>query len=87
MRRRATAKSIICTEMGVFFELQQKNPDKKFYSVGHRQFCPNMKKVTIDKVEQVLEKLGSGELEEITLSDEILTRAAKPLQRMLELAK
>ena len=36
-----------------------------------------MKKVTIDKVEQVLEKLGSGELEEITLSDEILTRAAK----------
>ncbi len=46
-----------------------------------------MKKVTIDKVEQVLEKLGSGELEEITLSDEILTRAAKPLQRMLELAK
>ena len=80
-------KFIICTEMGVFFELQQKNPDKKFYSVGHRQFCPNMKKVTIDKVEQVLEKLGSGELEEITLSDEILTRAAKPLQRMLELAK
>lgn len=73
--------------MGVFFELQQKNPGKKFYSVGHRQFCPNMKKVTIDKVEQVLEKLGSGELEEITLSDEILTRAAKPLQRMLELAK
>lgn len=88
LRRRATAKKfIICTEMGVFFELQQKNPDKKFYSVGHRQFCPNMKKVTIDKVEQVLEKLGSGELEEITLSDEILTRAAKPLQRMLELAK
>ena len=80
-------KFIICTEMGVFFELQQKNPGKKFYSVGHRQFCPNMKKVTIDKVEQVLEKLGSGELEEITLSDEILTRAAKPLQRMLELAK
>ena len=80
-------KFLICTEMGVFYELMQKNPDKKFFSVGHRQFCPNMKKVTIDKVEQVLEKLGSGELEEITLSDEILTRAAKPLQRMLELAK
>lgn len=35
---------IICTEMGVFYELELKNPNKKFYSVGHRQFCPNMKK-------------------------------------------
>lgn len=38
----ATASSnkefIICTEMGVFYELQLKNPEKKFYSVGHRQF-------------------------------------------------
>lgn len=82
-------KFIICTEMGVFFELQQKNPEKKFYSVGHRQFCPNMKKVTIDKVEAVLNKLtadGKG-VEEIVLSDEIIERAGRPLQRMLELAK
>ena len=35
---------IICTEMGVFFELQEKNPNKHFYSVGHRQFCPNKQK-------------------------------------------
>jgi len=41
---------IICTEMGIFFELEQKNPDKRFYSVGHRQFCPNMKKITLEKV-------------------------------------
>ena len=43
-------KFIICTEMGIFYELGQKNPDKKFYSVGHRQFCPNMKKITLEKV-------------------------------------
>lgn len=82
-------KFIICTEMGVFFELQQKNPEKKFYSVGHRQFCPNMKKVTIDKVEAVLNRLtadGKG-VEDIVLSDEIIERAGIPLQRMLELAK
>lgn len=42
---RSEAKEfIICTEMGVFYELELKNPNKKFYSVGHRQFCPNMKK-------------------------------------------
>lgn len=85
----SASKFIICTEMGVFFELQQKNPEKKFYSVGHRQFCPNMKKVTLDKVEDVLERLTPGEVcpEEITLSEDVIENAAKPLQRMLELAK
>ncbi len=82
-------KFIICTEMGVFFELQQKNPEKKFYSVGHRQFCPNMKRVTLDKVEDVLTKLGTASLakKEIVLPAEIMEHAALPLQRMLELAK
>lgn len=82
-------KFIICTEMGVFYELQQKNPEKKFYSVGHRQFCPNMKKVTIDKVEDVLEKIGNSDLsaKEIELSEDVIEHAGKPLQKMLELAK
>ena len=31
---------LICTEMGVFYELLQKNPEKKFFSVGHRQILP-----------------------------------------------
>ena len=75
-------KFIICTEMGVFFELQERNPDKKFYSVGHRQFCPNMKKVTLDKVEQALESMTST----VELPDDIIANARKPLQRMLELS-
>ncbi|MGN0155364.1 MAG: quinolinate synthase NadA [Lachnospiraceae bacterium] len=76
-------KFIICTEMGVFFELMQKNPDKKFYSVGHRQFCPNMKLVTIDKVIHALETMEP----EVTLSADIMEKALVPLQRMLELAE
>lgn len=76
-------KFIICTEMGVFYELQQKNPNKKFYSVGHRQFCPNMKRVTIDKVEAALENMKPV----VELPQEVIENAAKPLQRMLELAK
>ena len=73
---------IICTEMGVFFELQEKNPNKKFYSVGHRQFCPNMKRITLDKVEQALESMTST----LELPDNIIVEARKPLQRMLELS-
>lgn len=75
-------KFIICTEMGVFFELQEKNPDKQFYSVGHRQFCPNMKKVTLDKVEQALNNMSRA----IELSDQMIKGAGRPLQRMLELS-
>ena len=76
-------KFIICTEMGVFFELSQKNPDKKFYSVGHRQFCPNMKRVTLDKVEKALETMEPV----MELSNDMIEKAALPLKRMLELAK
>lgn len=73
---------IICTEMGIFYELGQKNPQKKFFSVGHRQFCPNMKKITLDKVKAALETLEP----EMTVPEEIAARAKKPLERMLELA-
>lgn len=75
--------------MGVFFELIQKNPDKKFYSVGHRQFCPNMKKVRIEKVIEALENIDSDNynIEYINLDEDLRKAAEKPLSRMLELAK
>lgn len=74
---------IICTEMGVFFELELKNPNKKFYSVGHRQFCPNMKKISVDKVLRALETLEPT----VEIDEQLRIKAAKPLSRMLELAK
>lgn len=74
---------IVCTEMGIFYELGQKNPDKKFYSVGHRQFCPNMKRITLEGVKKALE----APEEEVILSEEMRLAAYVPLKRMLELAK
>lgn len=74
---------IICTEMGIFYELGQKNPEKKFYSVGHRQFCPNMKKISLEKVRDALIKMEP----KVQVSQEIAERAKKPLERMLELAQ
>lgn len=74
---------IICTEMGVLYELQKKNPDKKFYSVGHRQLCPNMKKVTLEKVVAALET----EACKVELPGNLQNAAQQPLNRMLELAK
>ena len=74
---------IICTEMGIFFELEQKNPDKRFYSVGHRQFCPNMKKITLEKVVRAMEEMEP----EVTMDEELRVKANAPLVKMLELAK
>lgn len=74
---------IISTEMGVFYELQKRNPQKKFYAVGNLQICPNMKKITLEKVKQALE----GNAKEVILSDDFIEKAYKPLARMLELAK
>ena len=65
--------------MGIFFKLSKQNPDKKFYSVGNRQFCPNMKKVSLEKVAAVME----NPTEEVLLSDDIMNEACKPLQKML----
>lgn len=73
---------IICTELGVFYELQQKNPDKKFYYAQEEQICENMKKVTMDKVEKAIETLTPV----IELSEEVIEQANRPLVRMLELA-
>lgn len=74
---------IICTEMGIFYELTQKNPQKKFYSVGHRQFCPNMKRITMEKVRDALLHMAP----EVVMEEDLRQKAYLPLNRMLELAK
>ncbi len=72
---------IICTEMGVLYELKHKNPGKRFYSVGNHQFCPNMKRITLEKVADALEQMSNT----IELEEDVRVRASKPLERMLEL--
>lgn len=74
-------KFIICTEMGILYELKQKNPNKKFYSVGHRQFCPNMKRITLEHVyKALLHEEGRIEVEE-----NIARKAKHALSKMHEL--
>lgn len=73
---------LICTELGVLYELELKNPGKKFYSVGHRQFCPNMKRITAEKVLEQLQSMSNV----VELDEEMYHKANKPLERMLELA-
>lgn len=74
---------IICTEMGVLYELELKNPQKKFYSVGHRQFCPNMKRITPEKILEQLQTMSNV----VELDKEMYDKANRPLERMLTMSR
>lgn len=74
---------IVVTELGVMHELQKRNPDKKFYAAGNMQICPNMKKITLDKIIAALEHHAPA----VELSEDFMKKALAPMERMLELAK
>ena len=73
---------IVVTEMGVMHELKKRNPDKSFYTAGNMQVCPNMKKITLDKIIDALEQ----EKPEVIMDASLMEAAHKPMVRMLELS-
>ena len=74
---------IICTEDGVEFRLRTDSPRKAFYFPKNRPCCPDMKLITPQKILNVLE----NESGEVKVSQEVIDKALKPLDRMLELAR
>lgn len=74
---------IIGTVDGVFVKINELAPEKKLYTVRAEQVCVNMKKVTLEKIIDVLE----NETNEVFLDDSIAEAALKPLEKMLELAQ
>ena len=76
-------KFIICTEMVILYELKQKNPNKTFYSVGHRQFCPNMKRITLENVRDTLRDMKN----QVELDETLRLDAKKALDEMLRIAQ
>ncbi len=71
---------IVGTEVEMIYPLKKANPEKNFYPATGLAVCPNMKKVTLDKVKQSLEEL----VHEIVLPEDILLRAKRPIDNMLK---
>jgi quinolinate synthase len=79
---KSTAKRfIIATENGIIHALKKQNPDAEFFPASHRAICPNMKKISVDKVIGSLQEMKY----EITVPDAIRIRAQKSLDRMVEI--
>ena len=74
---------IIGTVDGVFAKIKELVPNKELHTIMDVQVCPNMKKVTLEKILDVLE----NETNEVILNDEFMQKALSPLEKMLELAK
>jgi quinolinate synthase len=74
---------IVCTEVGVLYQLQRENPEKKFYFPEPMLVCADMKTNTLENLVSVLE----NENNEILIDKAVRERALLPLEKMLELAK
>ena len=71
---------IIATEIGIIHTLQKQNPNKKFYSASRRFVCPNMKKITLEKVLFSLEDMKY----KISIDEDIAEKAKVALERMVK---
>lgn len=74
---------IICTEVGVDYQLKKNNPDKKFYYPETVPVCPNMKKNTLEKIVHVLETMEG----DVHVEEQVREKSKLPLKRMHDLAK
>nr|QNO55187.1 quinolinate synthase A [Methanosarcinales archaeon ANME-1 ERB7] len=74
---------LIGTEIGLLHRLKKELPGKKFYPISDTAVCPQMKIHTLAKIEAALEK----EKPEVVVKKEIMDKARKPIERMLEISK
>ena len=78
--RESNAKEmIIGTETGIIHRLQKENPGKTFIPVTDKAVCPNMKRITLEKVLWSLQDMQHR----ITVPEDIRVRALSAVERML----
>ncbi|MCF8309612.1 MAG: quinolinate synthase NadA [Bacteroidales bacterium] len=81
-------KYIVATETGLLHQMQKDSPDKEFMVVPSDETCacndcPHMKKNTMEKLYLCLK----NEKPEIELSDDVIEKARKPIDKMLKMSK
>jgi quinolinate synthase len=77
----AVKEIIVGTEVGLIHRLKEDNPTKEFYPVSERAVCPNMKRITQEKILWALEELK----EEVKVADDICRRAKQAIDKMLQI--
>jgi quinolinate synthase len=71
---------IVATETGILHALKKENPDAEYIPALDRAVCPNMKKITLEKLLWALEDMNCR----VVVDPEIAPKARAALDRMLE---
>lgn len=79
--KNTTKRFVVATEIGIIHALKKQNPQAEFIAASDRAVCPNMKKITLDKIIASMEDMQYR----VTMSEEIAKRAKKSLDRMVEI--
>ena len=74
---------IIATELGVLYQIRQNCLDKQCFGVIPEQICPDMRKITLEKVASVLRNFDNA----VEMDPQLSQKAHASLNRMLELAR
>lgn len=73
---------IIGTEEGMLHRLRSDNPGKEFFPARQSSICDDMKKITLESVEESLRKSQYP----VTVQDNVALNAKRAIDRMLELS-
>jgi len=71
---------IVATETGIIYRLAKENPDKIFYPAYEGAVCPNMKKITLEKVIWTLKEMRN----QVTVEEHIREKAYVAITKMLD---
>lgn len=72
-------KFVLGTEVGMVYRLEKLYPDRSFLPLNKRAICPNMKKITLEKVYNSLLTLTP----QVKVKESIRKKALKAIERML----
>lgn len=81
VKESSAGQFIVATENGMVHPLRKVRPDAEFIEASTRGICPNMKKISVEKVLASLEALQFP----MEVPEEIRRRAERALQRMVEI--
>ncbi len=70
---------IVATETAMLHRLRKENPAKRFFPASEQAVCPDMKRITLEKVLWSLEE----DKEVVTVPEEIRVRALRAVERMV----
>jgi len=77
--KNSAKRFIVATEIGMIYALKRQNPQSEFIAASEQAICPNMKRITVEKVLWSLEDMQH----KVTVPDKVRVKARKALDRMV----